>query len=490
MPPVASDRIGTTVRGKWVLERLLGVGGMASVYVGRHKIGRLEAIKILHADIAKSDQIRARFEQEAMAVNAFRHPGVVEIRDVDVTDDGAPFLVMELLDGESLGDRIKREPRLSETELARIAAEVLDVLFAAHALAIVHRDIKPDNVFLQSDGRIKVLDFGIARMRSGLGRALPTQAGVTLGTMAYMPPEQARGQEIDARADLYAVGATMFRVLAGRIVHGATTDGELVMKALSDAAPRLGAVAPQVSAHLAAVVDRALAYDREDRYADAKVMRGDLLAILEGKSPPYASSAPPLPERAPSSFAFAPSSGKSSVAEATFVPQAKRADRGPADAAASSVHSAPTRIGRAPEVASTRLLAEVPIPPSALPSIARPSPPAFRPSDAAPAPELPRQPPAARPTVVSSQSDVAPPSARAADREDARRPSRVSLTLAVAVVSIVLVVALAFGFASSAHDDEKSGVEASGQSGPTPAYAPTKPLKAPPPPKARKPKDD
>src|SRR5262245_35897467 len=104
------ERVGTTLRNKWLLEQLIGVGGMASVYVGRHKIGRRDAIKILHSDIATSEDIRMRFEREAHAVNALRHPGAVQIRDIDVTDDGAPFLVMELLDGESLSDRTHRDP--------------------------------------------------------------------------------------------------------------------------------------------------------------------------------------------------------------------------------------------------------------------------------------------------------------------------------------------------------------------------------------------
>ena len=118
----SAARIGTTLKGKWVLEQLLGVGGMASVYAGRHKIGRLEAIKILHSGVAASPQLRARFEQEAHAVNAFRHPGVVEVRDIDTDDDGSPFLVMELLEGESLAARIRRDPPLELSEVLRIAS--------------------------------------------------------------------------------------------------------------------------------------------------------------------------------------------------------------------------------------------------------------------------------------------------------------------------------------------------------------------------------
>jgi eukaryotic-like serine/threonine-protein kinase len=386
---VGAKRLGTTLRDKWVLEQLIGVGGMASVYIGRHKIGRREAIKILHAEIAKSEQIRARFEQEALAVNSFRHPGVVEVRDVDVTEDGAPFLVMELLEGESLSDRVRREPPLTPLDVLRLAGEVLDVLAAAHERQIVHRDIKPDNLFVQRDGKIKVLDFGIARMRSGLGIAPRTQAGVTLGTIAYMPPEQARGQEIDGRADLYALGATMFRVLAGRIVHDASTDAELVIKALSDPAPRLATLAPGVPVAIASIVDRALAYDRDHRYPNAAAMREDVAAVLCGEPPPYASAAPPLPERAPPSFPFAsgPAAGSAARDAATFVPRAKNIQAStpgvvaaPAAAPApGTVHGAPTRIGVAPEVAPTRLTPQGPVPAAAMPtrmvSSPEPSPP-------------------------------------------------------------------------------------------------------------------
>src|SRR5262249_21350375 len=141
----AQRRIGTTLRGKWQLEKLLGVGGMAAVYVGAHTIGRREAIKILHPEVARSRELRARFElearfeREAHAVNRLKHKGAVEIRDIDVTDDGAPFLVMELLEGESLAERATRLGSIETSELLRLSDELLDVLVAAHAQGIIHR---------------------------------------------------------------------------------------------------------------------------------------------------------------------------------------------------------------------------------------------------------------------------------------------------------------------------------------------------------------
>src|SRR5262245_12957188 len=211
----AERRVGTTLRDKWRLEKLIGVGGMAAVYVGVHKIGRREGIKILHPAIARSKELRARFEQEAHVANRFKHPGAVEIRDVDVTEDGCPLLVMELLEGETISDKARRGP-VDLGDLLRWTDELLDVLAAAHAQGIIHRDIKLDNLFVTTEGRLKVLDFGIARVRDGAVTSWKTAMGATLGTAPYMPPEQVQGREIDGRADLFAVGATMFRLIARR----------------------------------------------------------------------------------------------------------------------------------------------------------------------------------------------------------------------------------------------------------------------------------
>ena len=284
------QRVGTTLRGKWTLEKLLGVGGMAAVYSAAHKIGRRDAIKILHPEIAASAELRARFEQEAHAVNRFRHPGAVEIRDIDVAEDGAPFLVMELLEGEPLGERARREGGVALDEALRLADELLDVLAAAHAEGIVHRDIKPDNLFVLHDGRLKVLDFGIARMRVGLPGGNRTATGTTLGTASYMPPEQVKGLDIDGRADLFAVGATLFRLLARRRIHEADTEIALMMRMASEAAPPLASVAPSLPQGICVVVDRALAYDRDRRYPDARTMQSDVRALRRGEAPPFASA--------------------------------------------------------------------------------------------------------------------------------------------------------------------------------------------------------
>lgn len=273
---------------------------MGSVYVATHTIGRRDAIKILHPEAARDPLIRERFRREAEAVNRFVHPGVVEIRDIDETEDGCPFLVMELLDGQSLSDRVRRHGYPALPEVLAIATALLDVLVAAHAQGIVHRDIKPANLFLLRDGRLKVLDFGVAQVRSGQQL---TALGTRLGTVAYMPPEQVRGQPIDARADLFAVGATMFRLIGQRRVHEAATDDALVVKMATLPAPPLATVAPGTPEPVCRVVDRALQRDANARYPDATTMRDDLHAVMAGYPPPFASGArpvgPPVPAYPP-----------------------------------------------------------------------------------------------------------------------------------------------------------------------------------------------
>jgi eukaryotic-like serine/threonine-protein kinase len=300
----AEDRVGSTLRGKWTLEKLLGVGGMAAVYAGAHKIGQRAAIKILHPEIARSAELRARFEQEAHAVNRFKHPGVVEIRDIDVAEDGAPFLVMELLEGSTLADLAEGPAGVDQALVLRVADELLDVLAAAHAQGIVHRDIKPDNLFLLRDGRLKVLDFGIARVKDGMG-SLRTRAGAMLGTAPYMAPEQIKGKDIDARVDVFAAGATMFRLLARRRIHEASSEPELLVKMATQKAPPLCSVAPDVPPELGRIVDRALALDRDERYPDAASMQRDVQALRAGM-PAVAVAAVPAPVTVEATTAAAP----------------------------------------------------------------------------------------------------------------------------------------------------------------------------------------
>lgn len=278
----AEARLGTVLRGKWRLERIVGVGGMATVYAATHRNKSRVAIKVLHPELAIDAEVTARFLREGYVANAVDHPGTVKVLDDDVTDDGAPFLVMELLDGETLDARLTRKGRLDPPEVLAIANQVLSVLGAAHERGVVHRDLKPENLFLTRGGELKILDFGIARLRELTPDGSSTRAGSLLGTPAFMAPEQARGrwEDVDACTDIWAVGATIFNLLTGRHVHEAETVQEQLIKSATSKAPSLGEVLPGVPDATASLVDRALAFDKADRFPDAHSMRLALLAAV------------------------------------------------------------------------------------------------------------------------------------------------------------------------------------------------------------------
>jgi serine/threonine-protein kinase len=275
----ARSRVGTTLRSKWHLDVLLGVGGMAAVYAATHRNGSRAAIKVLHPELSADGHIRQRFFREGRVANSIEHDGAVKVLDEDEDEGGAVYLVMELLDGESLDARAARSGgKLPIDEVLATADQLLDVLIAAHAKGVVHRDIKPDNVFLTRVGRVMVLDFGIARLRDLSTQGHATRDGSAMGTPAFMPPEQARGlwDEVDARADIWAVGATMYTLITGKPVHDGRTPNEVLVAAVTQRAKRLARVVPDVTSEVAGLVDRALAFKREDRWADAKAMQDAL----------------------------------------------------------------------------------------------------------------------------------------------------------------------------------------------------------------------
>jgi serine/threonine protein kinase len=281
----ARARLGTVLKGKWTLDSVLGVGGMACVYAATHRNQSRVAIKMLHPDIALYAEVTSRFLREGYVANAVEHPGTVKVLDDDVTDDGVPFLVMERLNGETLDARLERLGPLPPEDVVLIADQLLDVLAAAHSRSIVHRDLKPENLFLTDDGRLKVLDFGIARLRElSAGTSTATRMGSLLGTPTFMASEQALGRwsEVDGRTDLWAVGATLYTLLTGHFVHeGVTLQEQLVLAATRPAAS-LRQVAPEVSAEFAAVVDRALCFGKAERWPDARSMQ----AAVRAAAPP------------------------------------------------------------------------------------------------------------------------------------------------------------------------------------------------------------
>ncbi len=265
--PPRDPRIGSVLGARYRLESKLGDGGMGAVYAGVHVgIGRRVAVKLLHPNLASDYGMIQRFRQEAQAVNAIGHPNIVEVTDMGRTDDGAPFLVMELLEGVSLGSYLQDQAPLEVGETVEICLQLCRALAAAHARGIVHRDLKPENVFLtERDGArfIKVLDFGIAKTVGGLG---PTRTGAALGTPHYMPPEQARGETgIDGRADIYALGVMMFQMLTDAFPLDDESFVGLLAKIAVDEPPSLHRYRPELPAPLVALVHRMLAKRREDR---------------------------------------------------------------------------------------------------------------------------------------------------------------------------------------------------------------------------------
>jgi serine/threonine protein kinase len=275
----AQTRLGITLRDKWRLDALIGVGGAAAVYAATHRNGSRVAVKILHPEMSTNAFARERFLWEGYVANAVGHEGVVKVIDDDAAEDGSLFLVTELLDGETLEERrVRLGGRIPQDEVFLVADQLLDVLAAAHAKGVVHRDLKPENVFLTAAGQVKVLDFGIARLRELSTNASFTQTGALVGTPAYMSPEQARGlsDEVDERSDLWACGATMFFLLSGRSVHEKRTASEQLVDAITKPAPPLASVAPDVGAALARVIDRALEFSKEKRWPNARRMQGAL----------------------------------------------------------------------------------------------------------------------------------------------------------------------------------------------------------------------
>lgn len=278
-------RSGTVIGGKWRVEHLLGQGGMADVYAATHRNGKRAALKILHRELIEKAGTLRRFRREGYVANRVGHPAVVVVDDDDVCEDGAPYLVMELLEGATLESlREKAGGKLPLSQVLCLGETLMDVMAAAHRRGIVHRDVKPSNLFLTRSGSLKVLDFGIARIGD---RSKPGETTVEccLGTPAYMSPEQARGrwELVDARSDIYSVGATLFTLFTGRPVHEALTRNEQLGLAMTAEAPSLVGRVPELPDRFARIVDRALRYAPEERWPDAESMHREWLNALHGE---------------------------------------------------------------------------------------------------------------------------------------------------------------------------------------------------------------
>ncbi len=281
---VAASRIGTTLHGKYHIDRMLGVGGMGIVYAATHRNGKRFAIKLLHPEFSSRRDIRTRFLREGYVANAVNHPGVVAVLDDDVAEDGSAFLVMELLDGNTV-DALGARPgaRVPLREALGIAYQLLDVLDAAHTKTIVHRDIKPANLFVIRDGQLKVLDFGLARLRDATTGLNTTRTGETMGTPAFMPPEQARGDvsAIDPRTDIWAAGATIFTALSGRLVHDGDNARQVMVRAATMPAPSLSSAVPDAPSSVVRLLAKSLEFEKAERWSSAAAMRDAVKTAYE-----------------------------------------------------------------------------------------------------------------------------------------------------------------------------------------------------------------
>jgi eukaryotic-like serine/threonine-protein kinase len=268
----------TVLSGRYRLGSKLGSGGMSTVYLAQDEVlDRPVAVKLLHREISEEADQLERFRREARAAARLSHPNLVSVIDAG-EDGGRPYIVFEYVEGETLKKRIQMEGGMPVDEAIAYAIEIGRGLTAAHGRKLVHRDVKPQNVLIDPDGRAKVTDFGIARSLEAEGL---TATGRVLGTTDYVAPEQAMGEEVDERSDVYSLGVVLYEMLTGDVPFRAETQVGVAMKHVNNPMPNVQARRPEVSASAAAVVERATAKDPRDRYGTVAEMVRDLEATLE-----------------------------------------------------------------------------------------------------------------------------------------------------------------------------------------------------------------
>ncbi len=274
--------LGDVLGGRYRLVELLGQGGMATIYRATDaQLGREVAVKVLHPEYGRDPDFVARFKQEAQAAASLSHPNIVGVYDFGTDADG-PYIVMELVDGEDVATLLARNGPLPPRQAARLTAEAAHALGAAHARGIVHRDVKPGNILVSSDGRVKVTDFGIARAWADARLTLP---GVTLGSVHYFSPEQALGEQATPASDIYSLGIVLYELLTGRRPWEGDNAAAVAMARISAPPPLVSDVRPNVPPVLEAIDRRALSPDPTARFPSAEAMAGALEAFLDEGAP-------------------------------------------------------------------------------------------------------------------------------------------------------------------------------------------------------------
>ncbi|HEY3436012.1 MAG TPA: protein kinase, partial [Solirubrobacterales bacterium] len=277
-PSTSSQMIGTVLSGRYKLEAKLGSGGMSTVYLARDTtLDRSVAVKVMHREMSEQADQLERFRQEARAVAKLSHPNVVAVIDAG-EDGGHPYIVFEYVEGETLKQRINRVGALDAQEALAYAIEIARGLTVAHARNMVHRDIKPQNVLIDSEGRAKLTDFGISRQLEQDGM---TATGRVLGTTDYVSPEQAMGHAVDQRSDIYSLGVVLYEMLAGEVPFQADSQVGVAMKHVNEDLPDVQQRRPELSAAAAMVVERATTKDPAERYQQVGEMIDDLATALE-----------------------------------------------------------------------------------------------------------------------------------------------------------------------------------------------------------------
>ncbi|MFW6089825.1 MAG: serine/threonine-protein kinase [Gemmatimonadota bacterium] len=290
-----SSLVGTLLEGRYRVLRILGEGGMGAVYEVEHeRIGRRFALKTLHPRLAQDPETVARFHREARAAGTIGSSHIIEVSDMGQLPNGAPYIVMELLEGQDLGAVIDGEGALPIARVVHIGRQACEGLTAAHGKGIIHRDLKPENIFLTTrDGEpdfVKLLDFGISKFREtaeGLDGTGMTRTGMTLGTPYYMAPEQASAaKEIDARADVYAMGVVLFQALSGRLPYEAPSLTALLLKIAQEPPPSMVELRPDIPPGLESVVHRAMQKEPQQRFDNMEQLAAALEPFADAPSAP------------------------------------------------------------------------------------------------------------------------------------------------------------------------------------------------------------